>query len=125
MEMFEQWWEIAKLGSPVAVFIMGVAGIFLWRAYQGELQYSKSRDTQTLTALMDLTKVMENLEKQEDNLLRLHMESAKELSSTMTVSTDKLLATLKDMADLLRSHGVENTREFQLLKEHINKLRAP
>lgn len=69
MSDVQSWFEMAQKVGSGAAFILGIGMIFLWRAYTKELEYSKSRDTQTITVLLNLTKIVENLEQRDRDFL--------------------------------------------------------
>lgn len=55
MPTFAEWFEIAKYIGAGATFVLGPVAVALWRAYQGEVTYSKTRDRETLTLLQTLS----------------------------------------------------------------------
>jgi hypothetical protein len=98
-ESISGWFDIAqKIGSGAA-FVMGLGIVFLWRAYAAELKYSKSRDQQTLTVLLNLTKIVENLESRDKEFAVLHKES-----------TNALLSAINGLKDLITDHYIKERR---------------
>lgn len=81
-----------KIGSGAA-FILGVGIIFIWRAYIKELDYSKSRDVQTLTVLTNLTVIVQGLEKR-DNEFAIKQEQM----------SNSLLTAIGGLRELIMSH---------------------
>ncbi len=87
------WFDIAqKIGSGAA-FVLGIGLIFLWRAYLQELTYSKQRDAQTLTVLLNLT-----------NLMETNIERDKETAARAETNMTALLNAVAELRELVRSH---------------------
>jgi len=76
---FTELWDLAQKGTPVAIVILAVGGAMLWRAYQLELAYSKSRDRETLTMLLSLSHLITNLDKDKHELREFHTSAKREV----------------------------------------------
>ena len=87
------WWDVAqKIGSGAA-FVLGIGIYFVWRAYTGEVKYSKERDRQTLEMLMKLTTVIDGMEKRDEKAAATHDETKREL-----------LAAIGDLKETIVTH---------------------
>jgi len=87
------WWDITQKAGAGAAVVLGPVIFYLWKAYQGETKYSKERDTQTLTVMLTLTKLIEDLNRKED--------TASEKQEVMKV---ELLKAIGGLEAIIREH---------------------
>ena len=94
-----EWIDIAqKIGSGTAA-VLGIGFIYLWKAYQIEIRYSKERDTQTLTVLNKLTSVVERSEMRDN-----------EAHITQKEQTVTILAAVAELRQLVLNHYLRDTQ---------------
>ena len=93
MNDITSWWDIAQKVGSGAAFVLGVAVVYLWRAYLGEVKYSKERDKQTLEVLIKLTTIVEGIERRDDRTEIRHEETKK-----------ALLEAIADLKDTITNH---------------------
>ncbi len=80
MDDLKSWFEIAKYIGAGGAFVLGIVAFLLWKAYQKELDYSKTRDRETLNVLAVLVSGDSNLMKTVEevrDLIRRHLEKDK------------------------------------------------
>lgn len=94
------------------MFVLGIGGLFLWRAYQEELKYSKGRDAQTLTVLAELTRVMKDLENREAEMLK---QQAK--------SSENLMVAVTQLTDMVRKHTTDSKLALQSISNEVAKIK--
>lgn len=68
---FSWWWDTAQKVGAGATFVLGIVVAFLWKAYLDkdkqlgvEVAYSKERDKQTLTVMLELTSLIKGIDQQ-------------------------------------------------------------
>ena len=102
-EILLEWFEIAKYIGAGATFVLGIAVWKLWKAYQAEVSYSKSRDKETLHVLSALTSMLKDAQAQD------------------TLKDERLMSTIKSLGtDYMTEikgaiHDLRNTIERHIL----------
>lgn len=101
---FSWWWDVAQKVGAGATFVMGVVLCFLWRAYQAkdaqlssEVAYSKERDKQTLTVIMELTTLIRGID-----------ERDKKAASDGQMGTAEILKSIQELKSLVREHFISH-----------------
>lgn len=112
------WWETAQKIGPGASFVLGVVVVVLWKAwvdkdkqlvaqanawqlivdakdkqFQSEVAYSKERDKQTLTVMIELTTLIKGIDTRD-------ISSAKELDNGIKA----VLEAVADLKNTIREH---------------------
>ena len=94
-----EWLDVAqKVGSGTAA-ALGIGFIYLWKAYQIEIKYSKDRDNQTLTVLNKLTAVVERVEIRDSESHMLQKEH-----------TATILEAITDLRSLILQHYLRSQK---------------
>lgn len=97
---FSWWWDVAQKVGAGATFVMGVVLCFLWRAYQAkdaqltsEVAYSKERDKQTLTVMLELTTLIKGMDVRDS-------KSSDRLDAGVTA----ILSSISELKHTIREH---------------------
>jgi len=69
MNDLQSWWDIAKLAGAGGFFVSGPVAWVIWKAYQKELDYGKTRDKETLDVLHALGTNDRDHAKRDDTIL--------------------------------------------------------
>ena len=94
---FTELWEVAQKGTPVAIVILAIGGVFIWNAYQKELSYGKTFSREMLTLLLSLSHLVEGLDKNKNEQRDFH-----------TSAKNEVLVAIKELEKLLREHVSKN-----------------
>ena len=87
METVSQWWEIAQIAGAGAAVVLGPVAWMLWKRVTTDIDYARDCDRNTLKVLSDLTKVLENLntddESRHKSLVEHHAQILKEIENAV------------------------------------------
>ncbi len=93
-------WDVAQKVGAGGALVLIVVVIFLWKAYLAkdkqltdEVTYSKDRDKQTLTVMIELTALIRGIDKRD-------IDSA----GANAVSTKELMTVLAEIKGLIKEH---------------------
>lgn len=70
-------WDVAQKVGSGGFVVASVIIYKLWPSYQAELAYSKDREKQTLTVLLELTTLIRGLDAHDKDAVSRHVESTK------------------------------------------------
>ena len=115
MTEFSQWLSIAEKLGLGATFILGIACWKLWNVFNGEREYSRTRDKETLTVVSQLTKVLDNQQTSE-------VANTEKILSHGNHNHEALIRSMASMLERMEKHSETFRSELKSAADKLEQL---